>query len=203
MRTTPAESSAAAEWWHTARAVRWGPMGGAVAASSVLITTLGRGASTLPLQMTAFLLGAAAAFAVDDPAGESLAASPRSLWSRRVVRLAVVVPVTGIIWFLALLADPPESAGEGLALTATSVGFLGLGLGAAAAGCRVAGWTLGGTIAGPSLVVVVILSSTLPPGWRPLPTGDVPGGFPVICARWAVAALVGLVALRLASADPQ
>lgn len=203
MRRTLADSAAAAEWRHTARAVRWGPMGGAVAASSVLITALGRGASTLPLQMTAFLLGAAAAFAVDDPAGESLAVSPRSLWSRRVVRLAVVVPVTGIMWFLALLADPPESVGDGLALTATSAGFLGLGLGAAAAGCRVAGWTLGGTIAGPSLVVTVILSSTLPPAWRPLPTGDVPGGFPVICARWAVAALIGLVALRLASADPQ
>lgn len=202
MRTTLAESSAA-ELRHTARAIRWGPMAGAVAASSVLITTLGRGASTLPLQMTAFLLGAAAAFAVDDPAGESLAASPRSLWSRRVVRLAVIVPLTGIMWFLALLADPPESAGEGLALTATSVGFLGLGLGAAAAGCRVAGWTQGGTIAGPSLVVGIILSSTLPPVWRPLPTGDVPGGFPAISARWAVAALIGIVTLRLASNDPQ
>ncbi len=203
MRAMLAESSAAAEWRHTARALRWGPMVGAVAASSVLVAAYGRGATTLPLQMTAFLLGAAAAYAVDDPAGESLAASPRSLWSRRVARLAVVVPVTGIMWFLAMLADPPESVGEGLALTATSAGFLGLGLGAAAVGCRVAGWTLGGSIAGPSVVVTVILSSTLPPGLRPLPTGDVPGGFPVICARWAVAALIGLVALRVASADPQ
>ena len=55
--------------------------------------------------------------------------------------------------------------------------------------------------AGPTLVVALILSSTLPPSFRPMPTGDVPGGMPAIWFR-GVVCLVGGLVLRLASTDP-
>ena len=192
----------AVEWHHTARAIRWGPWLLAVGASTAVLVILGDGPSALPLQLTAFLLGASSAFAVDDATGEILSSSPRSLWSRRLARLAVVVPATAAVWGLALLADLPSNLGEGLAFTAMMAGFFGLALGAAAVGCRVAGWTHGGVVAAPTLVVALILSSTLPPSLRLMPTGDVPGGMPAIWTRWGLVCLIGGLVLRLASTDP-
>jgi hypothetical protein len=50
---------------------------------------------------------------------------------------------------------------------------------------------LGLAIAGTALVV----SSILPPQWRPFPLGDVPGGWAALQARWATPAALGTLVL--------
>lgn len=190
-----------AELVHTARAVAWSPMAVAVAAGATLVLTLGRGSSTQPLQLSAFLLGASVSFVLDDPAAEVLAASPRTRWARRVTRLALALPAVGVAWALALVADPPAHLDESITLTVVLFGSVGLCLGVGAVARRARAGASAGAVAAPVFFLLLVLSSAMPPDLRPLPTGDVPGGLPAISARWGGAGLVGFVLLRVASRD--
>ncbi len=85
---------------YTARALPLATIAAVVAASSVpTLWTVARGRSNfgLPLVAASFV-GAVAAFAVDDPAGELTATSVVPLWRRRVVRLAVVGVPACVVW---------------------------------------------------------------------------------------------------------
>jgi hypothetical protein len=49
--------------------------------------------------------------------------------------------------------------------------------------------------------VALVLSTVLTPRWRPLPLGDIPGGWSPIYVRWTSAGVVGLLVFLLSSRD--
>src|SRR3990172_12904269 len=158
----------------------------------------------LPLQLTALLLAAAAGFSLDDPAYEVLAPSPHSLLRRRLQRILVVVPPTVVAWMAAWAAivwqgsSNPEEFG---ALLAMFGGLVGLSLGVAGvAGRRSSG--RGGPVVAPSIFVLQVLSTALPPRWRFMPLGDVPGGWSQIYLRWTAVGVVGALLFLMSSRDP-
>jgi hypothetical protein len=183
------------------RVVPWqGPI--TASALSVLAVALGPGQGTaLPLQLAAILLAASAAFAVDDTAFELLAPSPSSLAARRLARLLVVIPALTTIWTLLLLWRGPADPQETRTLAVMFAGLLALNVGASAASGRRTGGR-GAAAAAPSLLLALILSSAVPPHWRPLPLGDIPGGWAALQARWTAACLTGALVLILSSRDP-
>ena len=153
------------------------------------------------MQLCAFLLASGAGFAFDDPAAEVLAASPTSLRRRRTDRIALVGLPTIALWGVLLGWHGTASAEESWALIALFAGALGLGLGIAGVASRRSSPSRGGVAVGPAILVLLILSTTVPPRWRPLPIGDIPGGWSQIITRWSAAALVGVLAVLISSRD--
>jgi hypothetical protein len=171
-------------------------------AVSVLAVGVGLGQGTaLPLQVAGILLAASAAFALDDPAFEFLAASPTSLMKRRLARLIVVISALTALWTVLLLWRRPADLQETWTLVVMFAGLLALSVGAsAAAGRRTGGW--GAAVAAPCLLLALAVSSAIPPHWRPLPLGDIPGGWAALQARWTAACLTGALVLVVSSRDP-
>jgi hypothetical protein len=153
------------------------------------------------LQLVSVLLATGAGFALDDPAAEILAASPSSLLRRRAARAMLSVTTTALVWLTLVGAQGPESANEGWALAIMFAGLLTLGLAIAGVASRRSPYGRGGIVAGPGLFVLLIASSIVPPRWRPLPMGDIPGGWAAIYLRWGGAALAGAIAFVWSSRD--
>ena len=189
-------------WRFTLRATRWAPWLLAATASLVLVLLHFDGPVALPLQLSAFLLGAGAGFALDDPAAETLAPSPTSLQRRHGVRVVGVVTATALAALVLGSVARPSGVGETGALVAMAAGLQGLNLGVSAMAGRFSGWRHGGLVSSPVVLMLVIASSMLPPVWRPLPTGDIPGGWPAIWTRWTLACLCGFLLLAHSCRDP-
>jgi multisubunit Na+/H+ antiporter MnhB subunit len=188
--------------WPLIRAMPWIPLTVA-AVLSAAVTFIGRDETTpWPLQVSAFLIASAAGFALDDPARESVDASPTSLRRRRAQRVVLVTVPTAILWLCLFWLKKPTSGMEAAALTATAFGLFGLSMAIASLRERATTWVRGGMAVAPTLVVALISSSILPPRWRPLPTGDIPGGWSAICTRWVIAGLLGLAVFVWSSRDP-
>jgi len=181
---------------YTAMTIPWHPM---VIATVVGAAVLASGHARLVVIPTT-LLAAAAGFAFDDSSYETLAASPSSLIRRRLGRLIVVIPPTIILW-TALVSQGVNGRQETLTLVAMFAGLVGLTLGiAGVAALRTGG--RGGAVAAPVLLLALIVSAVFPPLWRPLPLGDVPGGWPALQTRWSTAAVIGTLVLLVSSRDP-
>jgi hypothetical protein len=181
---------------YTAMTIPWHPM---VIATVVGGAVLASGHARL-LVIPSTLLAAAAGFALDDSAHEIVAASPSSLIWRRFSRLIVAMPPTLIVW-AALVSQGVSGSQETLTLTAMFIGLVGLTLGIAGVAAHRTGGR-GGAVAAPVLLLALIVSSVLPPRWRPLPLGDVPGGWTALQTRWSTAALIGTLVLLVSSRDP-
>ncbi|MGZ8619082.1 MAG: hypothetical protein ACXWYE_04200 [Actinomycetota bacterium] len=80
-------------------------------------------------------------------------------------------------------------------------GLVGLALGIAGVAARRSSRWLGGIAVAPALFSALILSTMVTPRWRPLPMGDIPGGWQPIYLRWTAAAVIGLVLLAVSSRD--
>jgi hypothetical protein len=146
------------------------------------------------------LLAAAAGFAFDDAPYETLAASPSSLIRRRFSRLIVVTPPTIILW-TTLVSQGVNGRQETLTLAAMFAGLVGVTLGIAGVAAHRTGGR-GGAVAAPVLLLALVVSAIFPPRWRPLPLGDVPGGWPALQARWSTAAAIGTLVLLASCRDP-
>lgn len=155
------------------------------------------------MEAVAILLAGGTGFILDDPAAEILAASPSPLSRRRSLRLLLVVPPLTLLWGILLWSQGSEGIEEVLALALLFAGLVGLSLAAAGVAGRTS-WLpgRGGLAAPPAILVLVFLSGAIPRQWRPLPLGDVPGGWTQIYIRWATAAAVGTLALMMSSRDP-
>jgi hypothetical protein len=155
------------------------------------------------MQAAAILLAGGAGFTLDDPAAEILAASPAPLSRRRSLRLLVVVPPVTVLWGLLLGWQGTEGREESVALMLLFAGLMGLSLAVSGVAGRTS-WMpgRGGIAVPPAIFVLVFLSSAVPRQWRPLPFGDVPGGWTQINIRWAAAAAVGTLVLFMSSRDP-
>jgi hypothetical protein len=184
------------------RATRWAPWLLAATISLLLALLRSDGPVATPFQLSALLLGAGAGFALDDPAAETFAPSPTRLWQRNGVRAGQITLATALAAVVLGSLAHPSGVGETGALVAMTAGLLGLNLGVAGLAGRHSEWRYGGLVSSPVVLVLVIASSTLPPAWRPLPTGDIPGGWPAIWTRWTLACLLGLLLLAHSSRDP-
>jgi len=181
---------------YTAMTIPWHPM---VIATVVGAAVLASGHARLVVIPTT-LLAAAAGFAFDDPSQEIVAASPSSLLHRRLGRLIVVIPPTIILW-TTLVSQGVSGIDEALTLAAMFIGMVGVTFGIAGVAAHRTGGR-GGAVAAPVLLLALIISALFPPRWRPLPLGDVPGGWPALQARWSAAALIGALVLLVSSRDP-
>ncbi|MDQ4043297.1 MAG: hypothetical protein M3118_05720 [Actinomycetota bacterium] len=185
-----------------ARSMSWLPLVAAALVGSLVVAWQHGKSAAVPLQFVAILLSSGAGFALDDPAAEILASSPTTLLRRRSLRLLLMVPSVALLWILLMLWQGTEGAEETWALMLLFAGLLGLSLGVAGIAGRRSARGSGGIVVPPTILVLVILSSAVPRQWRPLPLGDVPGGWTQIYIRWAAAALLGMVAFLVSSRDP-
>jgi hypothetical protein len=80
-------------------------------------------------------------------------------------------------------------------------GLLGLSLSLAGVAERRSTTGRGGIVATPGLMILLVASSLVPHRWRPLPMGDVPGGWTQIYLRWGAAAAIGVLVLLWSSRD--
>ncbi len=174
-----------------------------VTAVAVMVVALQHGqAAAFPLQVVSIALASGVGATLDDPAFEIMAASPTSLLRRRVQRFSVVGPPAVTLWALLLLWQGTAGSEETWALVAMFAGLMGLSLGIAGFATRRSSRGHGGLVVAPTLFIAVVISTTLPPRWRPLPLGDIPGGWTPIYRRWAAAAIAGVLAFLLSSRDP-
>jgi hypothetical protein len=185
---------------HTIRAVAWEPP----LMASVLATlaaAVGPGQDTvLPLQVAAVVLAASAAFALDDSAFELVAAMPSTLTARRAMRLLLVTCALWSVWGALLAWRQPSEPQELWTLLAMFGGLFGLSIGVSGVAGRRSGGR-GGAVTGPTLLLALVASSVVPPHWRPLPLGDVPGGWAELQLRWSAAAVLGASMLSVSSRD--
>jgi hypothetical protein len=150
-------------------------------------------ATHLPaLRLAMLTLAAGAAFALDDPAEATVAASPVTLARRRVIRLAVIVSGWALAWaaVTALVGLAPGSIPL-LPVTVEAAGWMALSLAVAV--------TCGGTASPPALVVSFILAVQLPERYWLL-TG--PAGWSGVQARWAALLLAAGSIVAWWSRDP-
>ena len=185
----------------TARTMPWlPPVAASIVATAVVAMRLDDSAA-FPLQIAAVVLASGLGYALDDPAFEVVGPSPASLWQRRQHRLLLALPPT-ILLFTALLAwHGTADRSEALALGAMFAGLVGLALGIAGVAARRSPRGLGGIAVAPALFAALVMSTLFAPRWRPLPMGDIPGGWHPIYVRWCTAALVGLAVLAVSSRD--
>jgi hypothetical protein len=184
------------------RTMTWVPLVIAAVVSSAVVAVRSSGSAAGPMQFAAVLLASASGFALDDPAAEIIAASPTSLLRRRASRVCLMLlPAIGV-WLVLLAVQGTASPNETTALAAMFSGLLGLAFGAAGVVARREPGVRAGIVVGPALFALVILSTLFPPRFRPLPIGDVPGGWTPIFLRWVAAALLGAIVFLASSRDP-
>ncbi len=196
----------------TARSMPWLPLLGGAAGAGMgmwLIDPGGGETATMSgLRVTAFLLAAGAAFALDDPAATTLAASPTGLAARRGQRLMLVAPVWAVVWALAVTATQvawPHGVPVAAA-TLEAAGMLALAVAAAAIAVPHVAEGRGGVVAGPVLTLAMmsaLLAQFLYPRWATLFAFS-PGApeWQASHTRWTVLLVAGIVALVVTSLDP-
>ena len=147
-----------------------------------------------------------AAFVLDDPASATTDASPTSLAKRRMLRIALTLPLLGAVWagslYYATTADGaplgPDARG---ALSIQASAMLATTLGASAAALRL----MPGEASGWAAVVVpfalLVCAYYLPQRWALLATPAEPG-WQAAQQRWVLLLAVGVLALIWASRDP-
>lgn len=195
----------------TLRAMSWLPLLGTAVSAGVAVSLIdpaaGEGRALVALRVAAFLLAAGAAFALDDPAASTLAASPTALRARRAHRLLPACAAWGVLWTLALATtaagaeDAPVAAA-----TLEAGGMLAVALAAAALAAPHTPDGRGGVAAVPVLTLGVlgcVLAQYLYPRWVTLfvmSTAEPEWG--AARARWIVVLAVAVAALSATSLDP-
>jgi hypothetical protein len=187
---------------YAARATPWLPIGVAASVTTgVIVFARNAHSPAAPLQAVSIILATAAATAVDDPAAEVLGASPTTLRERRLLRVAQVVTPIVSLWAVLVVVQQPQSAAETATLVAMFGGLIGLALGTSAlANARLTS-NHASIVVGPTLLVLLLASTVFPPPQRPLPMGDIPGGWSTIQTRWTIAAVIGASVFLVSSRD--
>lgn len=183
-----------------------GPFLGLVAAASVLVLTtaplLDDGYGTPVLQGLALLLAAALTTTTDDPAGELLAAAPRTGRTRYLARLCVGLAVTVPLWAgAALLARwrLEQTPVAGLALQAAALAALGVAVGAV---LRRRGHTHPSWLAMTGLLGAQLLLYSLGPAYAMFGGQHWGPPWEASLLRWAALLVLAVAVVSLALRDP-
>ncbi len=162
-------------------------------------------ASQLPrLRGVTLLFAVAVVFAFDDPTADVADASPVPRRVRAMVRGGVQIVPAMTMWvavlaFMSARTAAPVPAGR---LGLEAAGMVLAGWAIALWWCRARGVTGGGVIAGPVLIVLVLVAYRLPPSLALfLPDPETPL-WDDIQQRWVVLLAVAMAALGLALRDP-
>ncbi len=152
-------------WGPAARGLPLPTIGAVLAlAAAPAVFTLGKGGHDLSGSfVAAAIIGAAAvAFAVEDPAGETLSASPTSLARRRALRLSAILLGLAITWMVLVAAAAIRGplTGHDLAQRAAEAAAVS-GLASAAAGLahRQSVATAGSVGAGTGALTALVITS--------------------------------------------
>ena len=158
------------------------------------------GPVVLELRLAAVALAAGAAFVLDDPAAETIAASPTPLLFRRLLRAALALPVVAALWALLLLhAD----AAPAWALTLELAAMLATTLAVAALAAPLVPDGRGGVAAAPALLVLLGAAAlALPDGLTLFAAGPLDARWEASHERWASVLVAAVLAFVYASLDP-
>lgn len=192
-----------------ARTIAWPALlGGALACCA--LTIVASGADDSPLGhwpgLGALALCTGAAFLLDDAAQAAAAATPTSLARRRILRIALALPLLAVVWMATLwyatgAQDTTFRPDARATLTLQFAAMLALTLAASAVALRAmpgqhGGWT--GIVAPFALLAIAY---ALPHRWTLFAfPGD--AAWPATQWRWAALLAVGLLTLAWASREP-
>jgi len=193
-----------AGWWllrPTARTIRWSLLLLIVPLGFLMIWSgmrHGGNASVMHLPVAGSLLAAWAGFLLDDAAAETVSNAPTTPATRRVVRIALALPVIALAWVAFVIYG--DAAATALTLTAALVAQIAVALAFAAIGTGRTGAGRGGPVAIAGLFVVFALFPLLlKVPWTADPAGD---SWHHLYGRWLWIGAIACVAFTLASADP-
>lgn len=164
------------------RTMHWPALLGVGAAAAGLLTLPGQGGTLLLL--AAAMLAAGVGFVFDDPAEVTVASVPMPLLARRLLRVALALPLVAGLWVLLVWYGGADASQPTLVLAA-------LAALAGAVGARY-GWVAGAAVP-PALLVC---SFALPERIGLLGAGD------ATTARWLVLLGIGIAAFYAACRDP-
>ena len=158
------------------------------------------GPVVLELRLAAVALAAGAAFVLDDPAAETIAASPTPLLFRNLLRAALALPSVAVLWVLLLLyAD----AAPAWALTLELAAMLAATLAIAALAAPLVPDGRGGIAAAPALLVLLGAAAlALPDGFTLFAAGPFDVRWDASHERWASILVAAVLAFVYASLDP-
>jgi hypothetical protein len=193
------------------RAVTWTPLlGGGLAALALAAYLRSRhvdaAVAVAGLRGGAVLLAAGVAFALDDPAGATLASSPTPVGARRTVRVLLAAAASAALWALLLAVTGPVLRPAAGSLTVEAAGMASVALASAAAARPWVPNGLGGVAGGPTLVLLLLASFVAQRSWprwtELLPDGPAGPAWAAAHRRWAVILAAGAATLVLTALDP-
>jgi fluoroquinolone transport system permease protein len=191
-----------------ARTVAWPALlAGAMACVTViLLSSLGDSARSSWPGLGALALCTGAAFLFDDPAAATVGATPRSLARRRMLRVAVALPLlcvvwAGSLWYATAAHDAWFGPDTRAALSVQFAAMLALTLAASATALRVLPDEQGGWTGVVVLFALLGAAYVLPQRWTLFAVGG-DRTWAAVQHRWAALLALGVCALVWASSDP-
>lgn len=183
----------------TVRLASWRalPAAGALAVAMVHFSSA---PPVLELRLAAIALCVAAAFVLDDPAAQTLAASPTPLLFRRLLRTTLLLALLAALWMIVLW-----SAGEHVmtALTLELATMLVVTLAAAVVATPRISDGRGGVAAAPALLIILTAALLLlPTAWTLFARDPADPAWQASHVRWALLLAIAAAAFLAASRDP-
>lgn len=191
---------AAALWRPVPRVLSWHPLAQMMAAGIGFVMVGSDGGAIQRLSVSGVGVAAATAFLLDDPASETLAASPTPLSARRAQRVAIVAMVVASWWTVAVTVAATRAGGFPLRGRALELGVLVTVALAVSAAAATTGDRTGGGIAGAACSTACFASTLLPPRWwLPFPPDPTAAG---AALRWVAVLVCAIALLAWTSRDP-
>jgi hypothetical protein len=180
--------------------VSWQPLARVMAAGMVFVLVGSRSGTAARVTIAGAGVAAATAFLLDDPAAETLSASPTPLPARRAQRVAIAAVAVALWWAAAVTVAATQIGVVPLAGPALEVGVLVAVAVAVSAAAATMGDRTGGGIAGAAVSVACFASTFLPSRWwLPFPPDPAaPGATP----RWLAVFVCATALLAWTSRDP-
>jgi hypothetical protein len=184
----------------TARTIRWSPLAIGVPLGFLFVWSglrHGGDASVMQLPVAGGLLAAWVGFLLGDAAAETVSSAPTTILTRRVVRVALAVPVLVPAW--AAFVAYGDGSEKVLTLSAALAAQLVVSLAFAAAGSR-RGVGYGGPLAIAGLFLVFVVVPLL--FKVPLTLNPETDSWYHLYGQWLWIGAAGLLVFCMASADP-
>ena len=193
-----------------ARTLPWAPLLAGALLCGLLAALVPLLAGTSPLErwpgFGALALCFGAAFVFDDNAAATAAATPTSLAHRRLLRLALGLPLlavvwAGSLWYATSAEDAPFGPDTRAALSLQFAALLALTLGACAIALRVMPGEQGGGSGAMAPLALLGLALAMPDriGLLALPAD---AAWQTAQTRWAIVLAIGLLMLAWAGREP-